>query len=167
MNALRLAACEDHPVAAPQYPPECNGWAIYRDRTVAMLRKYFRMSLDLGRVPSVLGGQLFRARITHYEARNFEDVVIFVHDMENCLRRLDPVARLMLARVVLQDYTHDEVAAQCRISRRQVIRRLEEALDRTSELLVDAELMRSLHEEDLPPRKPPARAEPGSWTEDA
>ncbi len=145
---------------------DVNGWALYRDRTRAMLRKYFRMSLDLGRVPSILGGQLFRARITTYQARNFEDVVIFVHDMEQCLRRLDPLSRLLIARVVLEEYESDEVASQLRTTRRQVNRRLETALDRASELLVECQLMQAIHRDGLPPKKRPARADSDRWWTD-
>lgn len=168
MNLARVAASsEDHfAPTAPAVPHDANGWALYRDRTRAMLRRYFRMSLDLGRVPSILGGQLFRARITSYRARNFEDLVIFVHDMEQCLRRLDPLSRLLIARIVLEEYETDEVAQQLRTTRRQVNRRLETALDRASELLVECRLMQALHREGLPPKKRPARVDSDRWWSD-
>jgi len=38
--------------------------SAYRGRTMALLRRYFRMSLDIGRLPSVLGREFFRARVT-------------------------------------------------------------------------------------------------------
>ena len=52
----------------------------YRGRTMALLRRYFRMSLDIGRLPSLLGREFFRARVTSYRVHSFEDVVILVHD---------------------------------------------------------------------------------------
>ena len=165
MSLLHFAAAADSDVPPPSssyIPDECNGWALYRDRTVAMIRKYFRMSLNLGRVPSLLGGQLFRTRVTVYEARSFEDVVIFVHDMEQCLRRLDPLSRIMIAKLVLQEYTTDEVAQQLRTTRRQVQRRLEMALDRTSEILILSEMMQPLHR-DAPPTKRNTRSDCDSW----
>jgi len=82
----------------------------YRGRTMALLRRYFRMSLDIGRLPSLLGREFFRARVTSYRVHSFEDVVILVHDVERCLEKLDEFAREMVARVVFQDYSWDETA---------------------------------------------------------
>ena len=62
---------------------------IYRGRTVAMLRRYMRYSIETGRLPSLLGRESFRAKVTSYTVVTFEDRVIFVHDMEKCLDRLD------------------------------------------------------------------------------
>ena len=62
---------------------------IYRGRTVAMLRRYMRYSIETGRMPSLLGAEFFRAKVTAYTVVTFEDRVIFVHDMEKCLDRLD------------------------------------------------------------------------------
>jgi hypothetical protein len=54
----------------------------YRRRTIALLRRYARASVEVGRLPSLLGREFFRTRVTSYTMRNFEDVVIFVTDME-------------------------------------------------------------------------------------
>jgi hypothetical protein len=56
-------------------PPEPN-LAFYRKYTEALLRRYVRMSLEAGRVPSLLGQEMFRAKVTHYRIASFEDVVI-------------------------------------------------------------------------------------------
>src|SRR5438876_933901 len=81
-HSMRLkAAGDDHEIH--QVPPESELW-IYRDRTTAMLRRYFRLSVELGRLPSLLGREFFRARVTSYRMHSFEDAVIFVHDVENC-----------------------------------------------------------------------------------
>jgi len=40
----------------------------YRERTVAILRRFFRMSRDTGKVPSILGQEFFRSRVTSYRA---------------------------------------------------------------------------------------------------
>ena len=37
---------------------------IYRGRTVAMLRRYMRYSIETGRLPSLLGREFFRAKVT-------------------------------------------------------------------------------------------------------
>jgi hypothetical protein len=96
---------------------------------MALLRRYFRMSLDIGRLPSMLGREFFRARVTSYHAHSFEDVVILVHDVERCLERLDDFSRALLARVVFQDYTWDETAALIGCCRRTVARRFPSTLD--------------------------------------
>ncbi len=182
MTSLRLAAADNNvPPSVPHVrvpssdanvgdphsiPANANGWALYRDRTVALLRRYLRLSLDLGRTPSLLGGQMFRARVTAYRAHTFEDVVIFVHDMEQCLRRLDPLSRILIAKIVLAEYTSDEVAGQLRTTRRQINRRLELALDQTSEMLVTSDLMFSMHADRLPPKNRPVRVDHDSWWPD-
>ncbi|MFZ0760043.1 MAG: hypothetical protein WAM69_08850 [Candidatus Sulfotelmatobacter sp.] len=45
---------------------------LYRKKTSALLRRYMRWSLEAGRLPSLLGRELFRARITTYTATTFE-----------------------------------------------------------------------------------------------
>src|SRR5208282_4335395 len=60
----------------------------YRRRTVALLRRYARASVEVGRLPSLLGWEFFRTRVTSYTMRNFEDVVIFVTDMERAIDKL-------------------------------------------------------------------------------
>jgi hypothetical protein len=115
---------------------------LYRDRTRALLRRYFRMSIELGRLPSLVGREFFRSRVTSYRMHTFEDAVIFVHDTETCLQRLDPFSQQLIARVVFQDYTLDETAALVGCGRRTVVRRYPRALDRLSELFLEAELLR-------------------------
>lgn len=84
--------------------------SLYRDYTVAMLRRYFRMSIELGRLPSILGREFFRAKVTSYRMHTFEDVVILVHDVDRCISRLDVFSQLLIARVVLEERTHEEAA---------------------------------------------------------
>ena len=55
---------------------------IYQRRTKAILRKFFRMSVEVGRLPSILGSEFFRTHVTSYSVSSFEDAVIFVHDVE-------------------------------------------------------------------------------------
>ncbi len=135
---------------------EFSPWAIYRNHTIVLLRKFFRMSLSLGRMPSLLGGELFRAKVTAYQVKTFEDTVIFVHDMEQCLARLDPIAKKLIGRIVFEEFRHGEVAKELRITRRQVIRRMHQAVDRVTELLLEAELLEPFCAPDgLPLKKSP------------
>src|SRR5579885_3644649 len=77
----------------------------YRYETEAMLRKYMDVSLDLGRLPSVLGGELFRSKVTSYRVSSFEDLVIFVTDVAACLARLSEPARRFLALNIFQEHS--------------------------------------------------------------
>jgi hypothetical protein len=155
-NRLQLRASEEENDFREHYSP----WAIYRNHTVVLLRKYFRMSLEVGRMPSLLGGEIFRAKVTAYRVHTFEDSVIFVHDMEQSLQKLDALSQLLIARIYFEEFNHDEVAAEFRITRRQVIRRMFEALDRTTEILVEARLLQPFCEQDgLPRKKLPVRVE--------
>jgi hypothetical protein len=77
---------------------------IYRGRTVAMLRRYMRYSMETGRLPSVLGREFFRSKVTSYTVVTFEDRVIFVHDMETCLEKLDEFSKQIIARHILQEH---------------------------------------------------------------
>jgi DNA-directed RNA polymerase specialized sigma24 family protein len=117
---------------------------IYRGRTVAMLRRYLRYSIETGRLPSLLGREFFRAQITKYQVSTFEDRVIFVHDMERCLDQLDEFSRQVLGRVVLQEYEHEEAARLMGCTRMTVHRKLIEALDRLSDILVAVGLLDGL-----------------------
>jgi len=125
---------------------------LYRDRTAAMLRRYLRYSIEVGRLPSLLGREFFRTRVTCYQAATFEDAVIFVHDVQKCLAHLDEFENTLIARVVFQDYTQDEAAQLMGYQRRTVVRRFPEILDRLSELFLDGGLLTRLPvEKILPP----------------
>ncbi len=135
---------------------------LYRDRTTALLRKYCTLSMELGRVPSLLGREFFRSKVTSYRMSSFEDVVIFVYDVERCLEKLDRLSQQLIARVAIQEYTYREAATLVGYSERTIERRYPEALDRLSSILLSAELLRESNEfgrEKLPPKKTVARVE--------
>ncbi len=115
--------------------------SAYHDRTIALLRRYFTMSLEIGRMPSVLGREVFRARVTSYRVRTFEDSVIFVHDVERCVEGLEPFSRQLIARVILQDYTFEEAASLLGCTRMTVYRLFPAALDELSAMFLEAKLL--------------------------
>jgi hypothetical protein len=119
---------------------------LYRKKTTALLRRYMRWSLEAGRVPSLLGRELFRSRITAYTATTFEERVIFLHDMEGCLDRLQGFDRQIIARVVLQEYEHDAAARILQCDRKTIERRLPELIDELTEAFLRAELLEKLPE---------------------
>jgi RNA polymerase sigma factor (sigma-70 family) len=117
------------------------GLWIYRQRTAAVLHRYFRLSLEVGRLPSVLGREFFRTRFNRRQNVSFEDAVIFVHDVERCLEKLDLFSQEVLVWVVLQGYSQEEVSRLLGCARRTISRHVPEALDRLSEILVEARLL--------------------------
>jgi hypothetical protein len=106
---------------------------MYRRFTVALLRRYMRFSLETGRLPSFIGRELFRAKVTFYTATTFEDRVIFVRDVEKSIERLAHWDQQLIGRVILQEYEHEHAARILNCSRSTVQRRLLEVLDLLSE----------------------------------
>ena len=115
--------------------------AFYRKYTEGMLRRYMYRSMEIGRVPSLLGDFSFRGRSSNRKAYTFEDSVIFVHDVERCVMRLKPVERELVGRIALQEYTLEEAAELTGMSERTVVRRYTEALDRLTEVFLRLELL--------------------------
>jgi len=114
---------------------------IYRGRTVAMLRRYMRYSMETGRLPSVLGLEFFRAKVTSYSVNTFEDRVIFVHDMEICLERLDEFSRQLIARHILQEHDQAATARLLGCADRTVRTYMPIVLDMLSGILLEVGLM--------------------------
>jgi DNA-directed RNA polymerase specialized sigma24 family protein len=106
-----------------------------------MLRRYLYASMQVGRAPSILGEPVARGWASSRPVRTFEDVVIFVLDMEKCLDQLNSLDRQLLSRIVLQEYTHAEVSTLLGMSTRSVCSRLPQAIDRLTEKLLDAGLL--------------------------
>lgn len=128
-------------IQAIPLPVESSQLPWYREQTAALLERYFRVAVETGRLPSVLGGGACRARCSWRPVRTFEDAVIFVHDVERCLDRLDPVSRRLIARRALQGYTEEETAQLIGCSRRHVARLYPMALDRLSAILLRVKLL--------------------------
>ena len=118
-----------------------GGLAFYRRRTESLLRRYMSVSMDMGRVPSVMGNLEFRGRGSSYRIRNFEDAVIFVIDVERCLKRLDGFSQELVARIALQEYTQSEAAVLMKQGVRTVTRRYAEILDRLTSIFLERKLL--------------------------
>jgi hypothetical protein len=117
---------------------------IYRKRTVEMLRRYMRYSIETGRVPSLLGREFFRAKVTAYTVVTFEDRVIFVHDMERCLEKLDEFSRQLIARHILQEHDRWATARLLNCNEKTVRRLTPLAVDTLTEILLDVGLLERL-----------------------
>ena len=147
---------------------------LYRKRTIAMLNKYLRMSSEIGQLPKLIGREFFRAHVTYYRTYTFEDIVIFVHDMERCLDVLPTRHQQLIVTLFFQQYTMPEAAELFGSSVGIIPRWRDEALDALTAILLERRLLRRmsqfegkkdeptpsiqqhLQEEvlDLPPKKP-------------
>ena len=115
--------------------------AFYRKYTEGMLRRYVKLSMEAGRAPSLLGREMFRGKVTNYRVQSFEDVVIFVHDVESCLKKLDEGQQHLVRRIALQEFTQAETAGLLGLSLRTVHRRYADALDELTEIFLERKLL--------------------------
>ena len=132
-------------------------WAIYRKHTEGMLRRFMRCSLQSGRVPSMLGKEMFRGKVTSYRMESFDDMLIFVHDVDKCIRRLEPLQQVLLTRIAIQEYTPEETAEMLHAKRTSIMRRYDDSLDLLTGIFLEVgllEILKSCQEEEI--RKVPA-----------
>jgi len=130
--------------AAPNGTPDAKPietLGFYRKHTEKLLRQYMQTSMEMGRVPSILGNCMFRGRSSSSRRMSFEDRVIFVFDIEKCLKRLDVYSRELVGRIALQEYTQGETAALINQPLRSVARRYAEALDALTGMFLKYELL--------------------------
>ena len=116
----------------------------YRPRTVALLRRYARASVEVGRLPSLLGREFFRSRVTSYSMGSFEDVVIFVTDMEHTIEKLDAFEKKLVAMNVLEEYSVPEMSRLLACPQRTLERLLQDAIDQLSRILLADGLLERL-----------------------
>jgi hypothetical protein len=120
--------------------------SFYRRRTIKLLNRYQRFSLETGRLPSLLGREFFRTTVTSYRSVTFEDRVIFVRDVEKILERLDYWDQQLVARVILQEHSYDRAAYLLHCSRKTIQRRLPEVLDILSQEFLEIGLLVAIPE---------------------
>ena len=120
--------------------------AFYRKYTEGLLRRYVRLAMEAGRAPSLLGREMFRGKVTNYQVHGFDDVVIFVHDVERCLEKLDNVEQKLIERIALQEYTQVETAGLMGMTVRTLMRRYGNALDAMTEMLLERKLLEPMTE---------------------
>ncbi len=145
-----------HPVGLPPHYPEDKlppapaefeieprpEMLCFRGQTMAILRHFFETSRQMGRLPSILAREFFRARISHHAIPSFEDQAVFVRDVEICLSRLRPEDYTLVTLIGLYDFSRDEVAAGMNRSRSWVSECLARALDTLAEQFLRAGLLR-------------------------
>jgi hypothetical protein len=129
-------------VSVPSRCPEPDaGLAFYRRHTESVLQRYLYASMLIGRTPDLLRDSVGRGWASSRPIRTFEDAVIFVLDVETCLKKLNTFDRTMLTRIVLQDYMHAETADMLGIAVRTVTYKFPQALDRLTRLLLNSGLL--------------------------
>ena len=118
--------------------------AFYRKYTEAMLRRYLRLSMEVGRVPSLMGREMFRGHVSHYKMTGFEDGVIFCVDVERCLAKLRSSDQRLIQRIALQGYTQEEAAPLLGLTSRWCRAMYGQALDRLTELFLAGRILEPL-----------------------
>ena len=142
---------------------------FFRGQTLAIIRHFFEIASQIGRLPSILGREFFRARVSHHAIPSFEDQAVFVHDVERALGRLNDNDAEVIALVGLFQYSLDEAAALLGRSRTTVAVRFADAVDRLAELFLTVGLLQENRPDrrlqrfatpvstaELPPKKPVA-----------
>ncbi len=84
---------------------------------------------------------MFRGKVSSYRIHTFEDAVIFVYDIEKCLKQLSAADMELVARIALQEHTQAETADLTGQSLRSVVRKYGEAIDGLTKLFLDKNLL--------------------------
>ena len=155
-----ICACSQSGIRTTDHPEQ--PW-VYRDYTVALQKQYARMAVESGRLPSLLGRECFRTRVTPYSMASFEDMAIFVHDMETALNRLDDLQQQLITLNVLEEFSQWEIARLLGCTTRWIEWQVSDALDELSGVLVGCGLVRRRTEPDggEPSCQEPVRSEMG------
>ena len=151
VQGWRVAAHREQTEADRFAETQIDLW-LYRDRTVALLKRYARTSVEVGRLPSLLGREFFRTRVTSYSMATFEDVVIFVYDMEQALNKLGFLEKKLLAMNVLEEYTQGEIARLLGCTRRWIEFQIPEAIDELTRILLACGLMTQMAQAESRPK---------------
>ena len=122
---------------------------FFRAQTLAIVRHFFEISCQIGRLPSILGREFFRAKVSCHGIPSFEDRAVFVHDVERALARLNSQNLEVVSLVGLYQYSLEEVATLLHRSRTTVVVRFTEAVDTLAQIFLESGLLR----EDNPDRR--------------
>jgi hypothetical protein len=100
--------------------------------------------MEVGRVPSLMGREMFRGHVSHYKMTGFEDAVILCVDVERCLAKLRKEDQRLIQRIALQGYTQEEAAPLLGLTSRWCREKYGQALDRLTELFVAGRILEPL-----------------------
>ena len=136
-EAPRVAKPKPKPVPEPSTTDTC----LFRKHTHGLLRRYLYCSMQSARVGSSMADPVGRGWVSSKPIRTFEDAIIFVYDMEKCIKALPSLDRDMLERIVLQEYTHTEAAQLLGMSARTIAYKFPAAMDRLTAKLIESGLL--------------------------
>jgi hypothetical protein len=140
-----VLAMRDRTIPVPSgdaaHEPAAYEMAFYRKYTEGILRRYVRLSMEAGKVPSLLGQEMFRGKVTSYRVGSFVDSVIFVHDVERCIGKLDEEQQYLISRIAVQQYTLGEAASLLGLRPRTVVRRYGLAVDQLTRVFLGAQML--------------------------
>ncbi len=114
---------------------------FYRKYTERLLSRYVQMTMEAGRVSSMMGREVLGGKASSYRIHGFDDAVIFRLDVEKCLRQLEQSEREVIRRIAIHEYTHQEAADLMGLSLRTVGTRYVKAMDRLTEILLRTRLL--------------------------
>ncbi|MGA7522414.1 MAG: hypothetical protein WBW84_08020 [Acidobacteriaceae bacterium] len=124
---------------APQLRVVGGQWQN-RSNALRVLHRYLQTSMLVGRTPCFLGNTVFRGRATSHRIPSFEDAIIFLFDVEKCLKQLDPLSQVVVAHIALEDYTPPETARLTGESERTIHRVYGTALEQLAEIFREYEV---------------------------
>ena len=119
-------------------------------RHSAIVRHFFEIASQIGRLPSILGREFFRAKVSHHAIPSFEEQAVFVHDVEAALARLSERDGELIALVGLFHYSMDDVATMLGRSRSYVAQHFADSVDQLAEIFLETGLLK----DDRPDRRP-------------
>ena len=151
------------PAEAVAFDPEPET-ICYRGQALAIVRHFFEISSQLGRLPSILGREFFRAKVSHHVIPSFEDQALFAHDVQQSLLKLEDDDLTVLTLVGLYDLSHEEAAGMLNCSCGYISQRSGEALAQLTQIFLDSGVLRrnqpDRRQSQMKDRKLPASALP-------
>lgn len=151
------------PEQAVAFDPEPET-VCYRGQALAIVRHFFEMSCQLGRLPSILGREFFRAKVSHHAIPSFEDQALFAHDIRQSLTKLDEDEMRVLTLIGLYDLNLDEAAEMLHWSTGYISQRFAGALAHLTQIFLDNGVLRrdrpDRRQSQMKGRKLPASALP-------
>ncbi|HEY1808962.1 MAG TPA: hypothetical protein VGG42_10390 [Acidobacteriaceae bacterium] len=112
-----------------------------RKVALRVLHRYLQTSMLVGRVPCFLGNQVLRGRVSSHRLPSFENALIFLFDVEKCMKQLDPFSQIVVTHIALEDYTPSEAARLTGESERTIYRFYGAALERLALLFREYEVL--------------------------
>jgi len=146
---LRVIAARRRQGATAEFEGARADALFFRAQTLAIVRHFFEIASQIGRLPSILGREFFRARVSHHAIPSFEEQAVFVHDVERALGKLSEQDAEVVALVGLFQYSLDDVATMLGRSRGYVVQRFADSVDSLAEMFLQSGLLR----EDRPDRR--------------